>query len=519
MFRTIETDLEKPSKFTYPFYYRPHPLAVLACNDFQKQIPKQNWGHDFEAIGKMFGILVCQDQHGKLGYLAAVSGKLLHSNTDEILVPPIAKNVDDTNDKILVEKINSKIDNIENSLELIKLTQSYQKTHTKLSEELKTLQNEKRLAKMQRKIKRESGEDDKKLNAESIFYKRKIKDFKQSMNALLKVIQDKIDKFKFQVENLKLKRNQILNELQFKKFDEYKFLNIKNKQKSLYKIFADSTPPSGAGDCAAPKLLQYAFENKLKPICMAEFWWGAPHKSAIRKHLQYYPACRSKCEPILNHMLDGLEVEENPMLTNYGEGKEIEILFEDEDLIVINKPEGLLSVPGKMITDSVASRFSDCQIIHRLDQETSGIMILAKNKNSHKKLQEQFINRSIKKTYCAIIVGRVSSTTGSINLPLRVDLDHRPRQLVCYDYGKKAITDYKVIKENEEITYIEFYPKTGRTHQLRMHAAHSQGLAAPIKGDTLYGTPEKRLYLHASQINFVHPKSNKQVTISCPPSF
>ena len=259
---------------------------------------------------------------------------------------------------------------------------------------------------------------------------------------------------------------------------------------------------------------------------MAEFWWGPPPKSAIRKHRQYYPACRSKCGPILAHMLSKTNVEPNPLLSSIGLEKKLMTVFEDDDILVINKPHDFLSVPGKNQLDSVLSRIeaklptaTGPLIVHRLDWSTSGIMVIAKSKEVHKQLQYQFIQRLVKKRYVACLGGLLHMDEGMITLPIRVDLEDRPRQLVCEKHGKKAITKWKVINRQKQLTRVHFFPITGRTHQLRVHAAHHRGLNTPIIGDDLYGIPAQRLLLHAEWISFQHPKSGQQLIFEEPAPF
>lgn len=508
-----------PYSFTYPFYYRPHPLATKAADNLQTLIETSNWSHDFTKIGKMFGVLVCKNQKGQLGYLAAVSGDLQDSDTSNILVPSVNQKVDEAHDKISVQLINEKILKLQVEPQFIKLQKLYEKDQHQYKHELSKLKQKQKLAKKDRDLRRSSGEDQKKLNQESINFKKKIKYLKETQKNSLNAIHKKIQKHKAIIISLEEKRKIILKNLQTKKFNSYKFLDANRNSKDLIDIFNNFTPPSGTGDCAAPKLLQYAYKNNFKPICMAEFWWGAPHKSAIRKHKNFYPSCRSKCGPILNHMLKGLKVDDNPMLKNYGANKQVKIIFEDSDIIIIDKPSGLLSVPGKKINDSVQSRFPNYMIIHRLDQETSGLMIMAKNKNAHKIIQMQFIQRSVKKQYLAILNGLVELKEGLIELPLRLDLDNRPKQLVCYDNGKNASTKYHAIKHIGNSTLIKLFPKTGRTHQLRVHCAHQFGLNTPIIGDTLYGCEDKRLYLNAQIITFMHPTSKKEISFESQISF
>ena len=331
--------------------------------------------------------------------------------------------------------------------------------------------------------------------------------------------------FSHKINAIKENRRVKSAELQQQLFENYAFLNQSGELKSLGKIF-NGNPPAGAGECAAPKLLHYAFQHELKPIAMAEFWWGQSPKSEVRKHQQFYPACTGKCEPILAHMLAGIELENNPFLVNSAEGKELEIVFEDDYLVVVNKPSEFLSVPGKQVVDSVYTRmkqqFPDATgplVVHRLDMSTSGLLLIAKSSEIHKKLQSQFIKRQIKKRYVALLDGILNEDNGIINLPLRVDLDNRPNQIVCYEHGKNAETHWEVVSRINNRTLIYFYPITGRTHQLRVHAAHSLGLNAPIVGDDLYGNKANRLHLHAESITFQHPITKEKMTLSVPADF
>lgn len=262
---------------------------------------------------------------------------------------------------------------------------------------------------------------------------------------------------------------------------------------------------------------------------MAEFWWGDSPKNEIRHHGYYYPSCKGKCEPILQHMLQGLEVDENPLLDNVHKDTELETVFEDEWLVVVNKPAGMLSVPGKAEDmDSVYHRlkkkYPDAtgpMIVHRLDMATSGLLLVAKTKEVHQHLQAQFENRSIKKRYIALLDGVIAETekTGRISLPLCLNPLDRPRQMVNEEYGKEAVTEYQIITNSRNCTRIAFYPLTGRTHQLRVHAAHPKGLNCPILGDELYGKKADRLYLHAEYIEFRHPVYGDIVCIHKEPEF
>ena len=368
----------------------------------------------------------------------------------------------------------------------------------------------------------------KKLMQESFndqFYFRELQEY---YDQKIKKIKTTLLSFEKKIEELTQNRKEISKNLQNTLFEKYQFLNQQKEQKGLLDIFdsTSSKPPAGSGECCAPKLLQYAFQHNLTPVVMAEFWWGISPNSEIRKHKNFYPSCQSRCKPILKHMLEGIKMDENLLHKNLSENQELKIIFEDDDIIVVNKPPEFLSVPGKEIKDSVYTRIKQKYpsatgplIVHRLDMSTSGILLLSKTKEANKILQNQFIKRTIKKRYVALLSGKLSKKQGVIKLPLRLDLDDRPRQLVDFKNGKKAKTNWSVIAQDDLHTRIHLYPITGRTHQLRVHAAHKEGLNLPIVGDDLYGTKQDRLYLHADFIEFTHPTSKKKISFSVPPDF
>ena len=330
--------------------------------------------------------------------------------------------------------------------------------------------------------------------------------------------------FETHITHLKEQRKTLSAQLQQRLFEQYQFLNANGEHKSLASIFSDTvmrTPPAGAGECAAPKLLHYAFVHKFTPIAMAEFWWGASPKSQVRRHKQFYPACIGKCQPILNHMLQGLSVEDNQLLQNTADNKQIDIVYQDDEMLIINKPAQLLSVPGKHIQDSVYTRIktlfphaTGSLIVHRLDMSTSGLMVIALSAASHKALQKQFISRQVEKSYVALIDGLLEKQQGTITLPLAGDFYDRPRQCVCEKTGKPAHTTWHVIerRSSQQQTKVLLQPKTGRTHQLRVHCAHERGLNMPIIGDDLYGNRDSRLHLHAQSLSLFHPVSNTWLT-------
>lgn len=525
-----------PERFTFPFYYEPHALAELAAKELQEHIQNTDFDYHFGLVegkgevGKMFGVLVVRNQEGELGYLSAFSGKIGDSNFHPGFVPPVfdvfSKGGQFEIGATEVTAINTRIKAMEESEELAILINNQQQTEQQAKEELavakQLLQKEKKERDQKRiyakaNLSKEDYEQlAKQLGLESKWSNIRLKRLRAHWKKRHAEKKLAVAEYRKGINALKEQRKNISSELQNYLFRQFKFLNQNKEVKHILDIFNDTPPIAGSGECAAPKLLQYAFEQELKPITMAEFWWGLSPKSEVRKHLHYYPACRGKCRPILGHMLKGIPMDENPMLENQALGKTLPILYEDDHLLIINKPHGFLSVPGKNVEDSVQFRmqvkYPDATgplVVHRLDMSTSGLMVIAKTKESHQYLQYQFIKRVVKKRYYAVLDGIVSANEGTIHLPLRVDLEDRPRQLVCYEYGKKAITEYKVIKRTATQTYIHFFPKTGRTHQLRVHAAHSLGLDCPITGDILYGTKAERLHLHAEYLSFMHPESKE----------
>lgn len=529
--------IELPERFTYPFHYEPHPLTQIAVVELQNYLESQtdidhNFGlsenQDSTPVGKMFGVLIVKDVEGKLGYLSAFSGKLGGLNNHRRFVPPVfdmlIENSFFLQGQEILNSINKQVKDIEDDKNYIQLKEEFEQLTAQSIKEITSFKNEIKNNKADRKKLRLTQKNiltpEDYTEYEAYLIKHSLHDkhqFNMLLNKWEKLLNDKkleMSPFDDVVETLKKQRREKSASLQQQLFDEYSFLNKNGEKKSLHTIFSNTVfgkPPAAAGECATPKLLQYAFINGFTPIAMSEFWWGIPPKSEIRKHKQFYPACTGKCKPILEHMLDGISIDDNPLLKNPGKNKTLEIVYEDDSLIIVNKPPGLLSVPGIAIQDSVYTRlqlaFGNIEplIIHRLDMCTSGLLVVAKTKEAHKDIQRQFLKRTVTKRYTALLSKCIERHEGEINLPLRGDLDNRPRQLVCYDFGKKAITKWKVIESNETTTKVHFWPLTGRTHQLRMHAAHELGLNAPIVGDELYGTASERLYLHAAHLAFIHP--------------
>ena len=431
---TLHTDLPKPERFTYPFFYEPHPLCLLAAEEVKQEIRRIN-----PKEGKMFGVLVVETAQQQLGFLAAYSGLLEGHNDWGYFVPPIF--------------------------------------------------------------------DAQQPNG---YFKTREREIMASEE-----------------------HKQMSQELQTWLFHQYQLLNARGETKDLVDVWQDyhcserirrkfPLPPGGTGDCCAPKLLQYAYKEGLKPICMAEFWWGESPKNLIRHHEQFYPACRGKCKPVLTWMMQGLDVDPSPEETNTSH-LGAEIVYEDEAVVVVNKPSGMLSMPGRQETYSVATwaeeRWPGSMVAHRLDMSTSGIILVAKTEEAYHALQEQFTERVIKKKYFAIVEGIPKDEHGIVNLPLSSDPLNRPCQIVDHEHGKQAITEYRILATRQDHTLLALWPHTGRTHQLRMHCAHHEGLGCPILGDELYGRKADRLYLQAQAITFVHPVTNKRMHFELPYPF
>ncbi|MFV0289353.1 MAG: RluA family pseudouridine synthase [Mangrovibacterium sp.] len=539
-----------PPKFPYLFNHVPHSLCKIAACELQNFLSEQTqWnkllgthGED-NAVGKMFGVLVVINQQGDLGYLAGFSGAIGNCNHHPNFVPPIYNLLNPNNFFKQGEKelnsINESISSIEqsNTLKLLRneLFEAEEKFKNEQQKWNSFLKKNKEQRASERALAHENlaGEEltneierlNKQSQLEKIEQKRHINLLKDAIdNAKLK-----LEQISSEIDSLKKQRKIKSAELQQQIFKQFQLINCRHETKDVMQIFLESgldTPPAGTGDCAAPKLLQFAFMNQLKPIALAEFWWGASPKSEIRKHASFYPPCQNKCAPILKHMLLHVEQEQNPLLDILAAEKPLQIIYEDQWMLVVNKPEGCLSVPGKIHTNSILNQLkkqfpeaSGPLLVHRLDMPTSGVLIAAKDPETHKELQNQFIKRSTQKCYLAILDGNIEENSGVIDLPLRTDFNNRPQQLVCHEHGKAARTIWKVLERKNGKTRVLFFPITGRTHQLRVHAAHLDGLNMPIVGDELYGKSANRLYLHALWIKITHPKTGKEMTFAAPEPF
>lgn len=539
-----------PEKLDFPFFYEPTSIAVYAAEELQKTLTKNNFSHNFGienaerngAIGKMFGVLIVQNKLGEIGYLKAFSGKLADSNIQPGFVPPVFDILEKDGffkqEEAIINKLNARIEEIETDTFYIEQKENHDNFSVNREKTLSEFRTYLKIKKKERDHQRTTEVANlpaehyqlllEQLKKESISQQLEFKFLTIQSQEKLTELKNQLEPLATEITDLKFLRKQKSNELQKKIFEHYTFINQRKEEKSLLAIFQETVfdkPPAGAGECAAPKLFQYAFKYDLTPICMAEFWWGMSPDSEIRVHKQFYSACRGKCEPILNHMLSASKVEPNP-LNQQAEITELSILFEDEWIVAIDKPAEFLSVPGKRLTDSVLTRLQQLYpestgplLLHRLDMSTSGILVAAKTKEVHKHLQHQFIKRSINKKYVALLEGELHQLEGEVNLPLIGDITDRPKQKVCFEIGKKSRSLYRVLEQKNGRTLIEFKPITGRTHQLRVHAAHHLGLNCPIVGDDLYGLRNSRLHLHASELTIFHPILKREIYIQSPHPF
>ncbi|MCI7482751.1 MAG: RluA family pseudouridine synthase [Prevotella sp.] len=604
MLHTLNVSIPSPRQFTYPFCYDVDPLAEAASLELQRYIADADLMSTEKGCGKMFGVLVVEyeDESGALqrGFLAAYSGLLGGRNDWPYFVPPVfdAQQPDGhfKRTEREISAINREIAAIEHDAEYLQSVEQHEQTKKRLQAEVDAFKAEVDAAKARRDARRKSGEplseeEQAEMIRESQFMKAELRRRRKAMEQANSTLHIPHSTF---LKSLQRKRKQMSDELQRWLFSAYRMLNAKGEERDLIDIFREYThamPPAGAGDCCAPKLLQYAYLHHLRPVCMAEFWWGESPASEIRHHLHYYPACRSKCLPILTHMLKGLDVAPNP-LAQKRHTAEPRVLYADEYIMVVDKPAGMLSVPGK--AESVRSEFSDSVNIsveeyfanlqlptnsqftteqftigeadnsklkiqnskflkaaHRLDMDTSGLLVLARTEQAYVELQRQFASRETVKRYEAVLSGvptqnsklktQNSSTLPSgcleaISLPLIADINDRPRQRVDMEHGKPALTLYNIVevravdantavayttkKVDKRRTLVHLYPKTGRTHQLRVHCAHPLGLACPILGDPLYGTERAdRMYLHAAELTFRHPVTDETMHFLSPSGF
>ena len=553
-FHISSTGTDFPEKMNNPFDYEPHPLCIQICKELQTYLEnKKEWREEIDR-GKMFGILIVEG-----GYLAAYSGQIGGRSDWDDFVPAVFDYLQPDGyfktHEAEITRINESILRLEKDERMLKARTLIADLFAQRQQAIAGFQEKMKEKKAQRDLRRQQGnlsaEEEQAMTKESQFMKAELRRLKKSL-AEKTTLETEYEDYQDNISRLKQLRKQLSDALQQWLFAQFRMLNAQGEEKDLLEIFRDTAledqpnlsllskraalkmvPPAGSGECCEPKLLQYAFRHHLKPLQMAMFWWGESPKEEIRHHLQFYPACNGKCKPILRWMLP----EVNTMLNHASQPLTLETLYEDRELAVICKPAGMLSVPGK--ESGVTSVYSIMRrkypeatgplIVHRLDMATSGLMVIAKTEFAYHRLQKQFASHQIQKKYVAIVCAKEGSIQpeGLLSLPLMPDYLDRPRQIVNHEQGKEAITEYKVLgnaennalgnKESEgnnQHLRLALYPQTGRTHQLRVHCAHREGLNAPILGDPLYGCEKaSRLYLHAESIRFTHPLSGKEIFI------
>ncbi len=499
-----------PELFTNPFDYTPHPLVRIASEMVAE------WVEPLDE-GKMFGVLIVE-REGEVGFIAAFSGMLNGSYSHPKFVPTIfdiERSESYIEGQERLREITQSIESLKKSADYRTLQELFIVENERIENELAFMRAEYAQSKLSRKQLREGADEQtlKRLNSESVAQKRAIKEQRAQLITSLDSIKGEIAKYDDRIKELKRVRSTLSLSSQESIFKEFRLHNAKGECDSLYAIFDRATsqlPPSGAGECAAPKMVEYALCKGFKLRAMGEFWLGASPKAEPRYSGEFYTSCHGKCNPILNYMLRGLSVAKSVEK----ELPEPMILFEDEHIILFNKPSGMLSVSGKVSQISLDNFLPNLHTVHRLDMDTSGVIIIAKSREVKVALQRQFEQRSSKKSYIALCRGDIKENSGTITLPLRGDFDDRPRQIVDYVHGKRAVTQYQVESSSDGVSRVIFHPITGRTHQLRLHAAHPDGLAAPIVGDRLYGRPDTRLHLHAFSLTFRHPITSVEMTIT-----
>lgn len=543
--------------------YEPHPLCIQACREVQEMLARREDWQEEIARGKMFGVLIVENVKTdsdvpKWGYLAAYSGQIGGRSDWEDFVPAVFDYLQPDGyfktHEAEISRINQSISHLEKDERMKEARTLTRQLQEERKRTIAAYQEKMKEAKAKRDSRREAGNlseaEEAEMIRESQFMKAELRRLKKSLSEKT-ALETEFEDYQENILRLKQLRKQLSDALQQWLFSQFRMLNQEGESKDLLEIFRDEAlkeypqaaiatsriaalkmvPPAGSGECCEPKLLQYAYQHGYKPLQMAMFWWGESPKEEIRHHLQFYPACNGKCKPILHWMLPASTFE--PEAINLSIYDKVETLYEDREIAVIHKPEGLLSVPGKdaaqpSVYALMRRKYPEATgplIVHRLDMATSGLMIIAKTEFAYHRLQKEFLNHRVQKKYIAIISEKEISgkeipekeipEKGIISLPLLPDYLNRPRQIVNHEQGKEAITEYEILERIDgSHLRIALYPKTGRTHQLRVHCAHQEGLNAPILGDPLYGNEKAaRLHLHAEEITFEHPLTGKKITI------
>ncbi|MFW5524917.1 MAG: pseudouridine synthase [Segatella copri] len=552
--QALLSGIDIPERMNNPLDYQPHPLCIAVCKELQTYLSeREDWREEIDK-GKMFGVLIVENAQPasgapKIGYLAAYSGQIGGRSDWDDFVPAVFDYLQPDGyfktHEAEISGINQSIRKLEANTHMKEAKGLILQLQEERKHTIAAYQEKIKKAKAKRDARREAGslnpEEEAEMVKESQFMKAELRRLKKSLSEKTS-LETEYEAYQADILSLKQLRKTLSDALQQWLFSQFRMQNHEGESKDLLEIFRDAAlrdypqatiatsriaalkmvPPAGSGECCEPKLLQYAYSLGYKPLQMAMFWWGESPKEEIRHHLHFYPACNGKCKPILQWMLPASTFE--PAAVDLSLYNKVETLYEDREIAVIHKPEGLLSVPGKdaaqpSVYALMRSKYPEATgplIVHRLDMSTSGVMMIAKTEFAYHRLQKAFLNHQIQKKYVAIISGKVIPEKGIISLPLMPDYLDRPRQIVDHELGKEAITEYEVLEPvDDSHLRIALYPKTGRTHQLRVHCAHQEGLNAPILGDPLYGNEKAaRLHLHAEEITFEHPLTGKKMTIT-----
>ena len=552
--QALLSGIDFPERMNNPLDYQPHPLCIAVCKELQTYLSeREDWREEIDK-GKMFGVLIVENAQPasgapEIGYLAAYSGQIGGRSDWDDFVPAVFDYLQPDGyfktHEAEISGINQSIRKLEANTHMKEAKGLILQLQEERKHTIAAYQEKIKKAKAKRDARREAGslnpEEEAEMVKESQFMKAELRRLKKSLSEKTS-LETEYEAYQADILSLKQLRKTLSDALQQWLFSQFRMQNHEGESKDLLEIFRDAAlrdypqatiatsriaalkmvPPAGSGECCEPKLLQYAYSLGYKPLQMAMFWWGESPKEEIRHHLHFYPACNGKCKPILQWMLPASTFE--PAAVDLSLYNKVETLYEDREIAVIHKPEGLLSVPGKdaaqpSVYALMRSKYPEATgplIVHRLDMSTSGVMMIAKTEFAYHRLQKAFLNHQIQKKYVAIISGKVIPEKGIISLPLMPDYLDRPRQIVDHELGKEAITEYEVLEPvDDSHLRIALYPKTGRTHQLRVHCAHQEGLNAPILGDPLYGNENAaRLHLHAEEITFEHPLTGKKMTIT-----
>lgn len=518
-----------PERFTYPFCYTPHPLCLAAAQQLRTYLEGQDrWAEELSA-GKMMGVLVVRHQ-GERGFLAAFSGTLGGQTRQEYFVPPVFDLMSPGNHFQLeqdhITAMNARLTALQGEKKGMRRRLQLDDLLRQRDCELQAMRTEAEQAKSRRQALRqmlppeELAAKEAEMVRESQFQKAELRRATKRWNQLIEEAEAPLRTIIEEEKALAAERKRRSEALQRWLFDQYNLLNAQGERRTVSQIFGSAIPPSGTGDCCGPKLLQAAYAWGMTPICMGEFWIGRSPADEVRLDGHFYPACHSRCLPVLTHMTRGLALDSNPLKEAYQSVLDrFSIQYADSSIVVVRKPEGMLSVPGKdglpSVLDLLRQQFplaAGPLLVHRLDMDTSGLLVAALTEEAHRHLQRQFLMREVEKTYVAILEKPLPvGQSGEISLPLRPDIDDRPRQMVDYEHGKNALTQYRVTDCSNGHARIELHPLSGRTHQLRVHCAHPLGLDNPIVGDRLYGHPAQRLMLHAQELTFIHPTSGERM--------